>query len=58
MFKKNSETWVDTTLQKRMDNGPSGIVEADVFGHLLGEMKAQKTERNFQELSADGRLLV
>ncbi|UZJ56314.1 hypothetical protein CBS101457_005634 [Exobasidium rhododendri] len=52
------EDWINETLRHRVKEGNTGVVEADVLSHLLGESKIRGKVQNFPELSADAGLLI
>jgi cytochrome P450 len=52
------EDWICDTLRVRVNQGKTGVVEADVFSHLLGEQKSTGQDVGFPMLSADAGLLI
>jgi cytochrome P450 len=52
------EDWIRQTMEYRVKEGNKGVVEADVFSHLLGEHKARGQVQSMNSLSADAGLLI
>lgn len=47
------EAWIRETLEQRVREGKTGVVEHDVFSWLLGEAKNQGATQTMPELNAD-----
>ena len=52
------EDWIINTLSHRVKEGKTGVVDADVFSHLLGESKKRGKPQSMKELSAEAGLLI